>query len=88
MFPKYLSGGLLIGIPLVVYGCTHPADRFVTRPTHVHAVRLDFSQVWLDITPDQYAHAAWGVLRIVERNHGIKLDRILLTTDETDEDWL
>jgi hypothetical protein len=52
------------------------------------ALLLDFAPEWLAVTPLQYAHAAWQVKQIVEEDLGFKLGHVILSTDETDEEWL
>ena len=48
----------------------------------------DFTPYWKALTPRQYAYAAWEVMRSVQARLGIQLEKVVLTTDEKDEEWL
>jgi hypothetical protein len=50
-------------------------------------VFIDFPAQWHAITPRQWAHAASEVMDTVDRELGINLPEVLVTTDEKDEDW-
>ena len=48
----------------------------------------DFGPNWLAMTPKHYAHAAWQVMELIKSDLGARLERVIVTTDETDEEWL
>ena len=48
----------------------------------------DFGRVWKALTPRQFAHRAREVLDEAELYLGVDIKHIVVTTDETDPEWM
>lgn len=48
----------------------------------------DFGPEWQVVTQRQYAHMAHTVLSSIYHDIGIRIQHVLVTTDERDPEWL
>lgn len=71
----------LFGISLA-----HP-DAPLPEYMALHIRRGDFNDLWTNLTPRDYAYRAAQVLKEA-RSMGTQVERIVVTTDETDPEWL
>jgi hypothetical protein len=49
---------------------------------------LDFGQEWLELSPDNFAFAAWEIMQKMKNQLGIHIQHVIVTSDNQDPGWM